>query len=69
MARRGVTPDLAKAIMRTNTTAIAAVAVHRGDADSLICGTFGRIWLASELCPNQILGDRDGCHARLARSA
>ena len=32
MARRGVTPDLAKAIMRTNTTAIAAVMVQRGEA-------------------------------------
>ncbi len=41
MARKGVTPDLAKAIMRTNTTAIAAVMVHRGEADSMICGTFG----------------------------
>ncbi len=41
MERRGVTPDLAKAIMRTNNTAIAAVMVHRGEADSLICGTFG----------------------------
>jgi malate dehydrogenase (oxaloacetate-decarboxylating)(NADP+) len=45
MQRRGVTPDLAKAIMRTNTTAIAAVMVHRGEADSLICGTFGQyLW-------------------------
>jgi len=41
MQRRGVTPDLAKAIMRTNSTAIGAVMVHRGEADSLICGTFG----------------------------
>jgi malate dehydrogenase (oxaloacetate-decarboxylating)(NADP+) len=41
MSRRGVTPDLARAIMRTNTTAIGAVMVHRGEADSLICGTFG----------------------------
>ncbi len=40
--RRGVTPDLAKAIMRTNTTAIAAVMVHKGDADSMICGAFGQ---------------------------
>jgi len=45
MERRGVTPDLAKAIMRTNTTAIGAVMVHRGEADSLICGTFGQyLW-------------------------
>ncbi len=41
MARRGVSPDLARAIMRTNTTAIGAVMVHRQEADSLICGTFG----------------------------
>ena len=41
MSRRGVSTDLAKAIMRTNTTAIGAVMVHRGEADSLICGTFG----------------------------
>ncbi|MCC7320274.1 MAG: NADP-dependent malic enzyme [Rubellimicrobium sp.] len=45
MARRGVTPDIARAVMRTNTTAIAAVMVHRGEADSMICGTFGQyLW-------------------------
>ena len=45
MARRGVTPDLARAIMRTNSTAIGAVMVQRGEADSLICGTFGQyLW-------------------------
>ncbi|MEH6773867.1 MAG: phosphate acyltransferase, partial [Cereibacter changlensis] len=45
MARRGVTPDTARAVMRTNTTAIGAIMVHRGEADSLICGTFGQyLW-------------------------
>ncbi|MGL4279299.1 MAG: NADP-dependent malic enzyme [Albidovulum sp.] len=45
MQRRGVTPDIARAVMRTNSTAIGAIAVHRGDADSLICGTFGQyLW-------------------------
>ena len=45
MARRGVTPDIARAVLRTNSTAIGAVMVHRGDADSLICGTFGQyLW-------------------------
>ncbi|MFT4699868.1 MAG: malate dehydrogenase (oxaloacetate-decarboxylating)(NADP+) [Yoonia sp.] len=45
MARRGVTPDLARAIMRTNTTAIGAVMVARNEADSLVCGTFGQfLW-------------------------
>lgn len=55
MARRGVTPDLAKAIMRTNTTAIGAVMVHRQEADSLICGTFGQfLWHLNYV--EQILG-------------
>ncbi|MCU9850305.1 NADP-dependent malic enzyme [Defluviimonas sp. WL0024] len=58
MARQGVTPDLARAIMRTNTTAIAAIAVHRGDADSMICGTFGQyLWHLNYI--RQVLG-RDG---------
>lgn len=42
MERKGVTPDIAKAVMRTNTTAIGAIMVHRKDADSLICGSFGQ---------------------------
>jgi len=53
--RRGVTPDLARAIMRTNTTAIAAVMVHREEADSLICGTFGQyLWHLNYV--RQVLG-------------
>ncbi|WP_227419718.1 NADP-dependent malic enzyme [Roseitranquillus sediminis] len=55
MARRGVTPDLARAIMRTNTTAIGAVMVQRGEADSLICGTFGQyLWHLNYI--EQVLG-------------
>ncbi len=45
MKRHGVTPDLAQAILRTNTTVIGSVMVHLGEADSLICGTFGQyLW-------------------------
>ena len=40
--RSGVTPDLARTIVRTDTTAIAALAVQRGDADAMICGLEGR---------------------------
>ncbi len=40
--RRGITPDAAKTLVRTNTTVIAAVAVQRGDADAMICGLEGR---------------------------
>jgi len=61
MARRGVSPDLARAIMRTNTTAIGAVMVQRGEADSLICGTFGQyLWHLKYI--SQLLAT-DGLHA------
>ena len=60
MARQGVTPDLARAIMRTNSTAIAAVMVHRNEADSMICGTFGQyLWHLKYV--REVLG-RDGLH-------
>jgi len=56
MQRKGVTPDTAKAVMRTNTTAIGAIMVQRGDADSLICGTFGQyLWHLNYVV--SILGD------------
>jgi malate dehydrogenase (oxaloacetate-decarboxylating)(NADP+) len=42
MQRRGVTPALAKAIVRTRSTVIASLMVERGDADALICGVVGR---------------------------
>ena len=58
MKRRGVTPDLAKAIMRTNTTAIGAIMVYREEADSLICGTFGEYrWHLNYV--TQVLGDAE----------
>src|ERR687890_667236 len=40
--RKGITPDAAKTLVRTNTTVIGAIAVRRGDADALICGLEGR---------------------------
>ncbi|WP_046863381.1 NADP-dependent malic enzyme [Microvirga massiliensis] len=40
--RKGITPDAAKTLVRTNTTVIGALAVQRGDADALICGLEGR---------------------------
>ncbi len=57
LARRGATPDLAKAIMRTNTTAIAAMAVKQGDADCMVAGTFGQyLWHLGYI--DQILSKR-----------
>jgi malate dehydrogenase (oxaloacetate-decarboxylating)(NADP+) len=41
MMRRGVTEQSAKVVVRTRQTAIAALAVHRGEADAMICGVYG----------------------------
>ncbi len=40
--RKGITPAAARTLVRTNATAIAALAVHRGDADAMLCGVEGR---------------------------
>lgn len=41
MCRRGVSPEAARTIIRTNATVIAAMMLHRGEADAMICGTIG----------------------------
>ena len=58
MKRRGVSPDVARATIRTNTTAIAATMVRRGEADSVICGTVGQyLWHLDTVA--QILSTED----------
>jgi malate dehydrogenase (oxaloacetate-decarboxylating)(NADP+) len=53
-------------VMRTNSTAIAAVMVHREEADSMICGTFGQFnWHLGYV--RQILA-RSGLHPVAALS-
>ncbi len=42
VGRRGVTPDAARILVRTNNTVIAALALERGEADAMICGLEGR---------------------------
>ncbi len=44
MERRGVSPDRAREVVRTNDTVIAALMLQQGDADAAICGTVGRYW-------------------------
>jgi malate dehydrogenase (oxaloacetate-decarboxylating)(NADP+) len=39
--RRGVTPDTARTVIRTNSTVIAAAMVRAGDADAALCGVEG----------------------------
>jgi len=40
--RRGINPDLARTLVRTNNTVIGALALARGEADGLLCGLEGR---------------------------
>ena len=40
--RKGIAPEAARTLVRTNATVIAALAVRRGDADALLCGLDGR---------------------------
>ena len=39
--RKGVTQDMAKLAMRRRHTLIGAMMIHKGDADGMICGTYG----------------------------
>ncbi len=41
MERKGVTVEMARTVVRTDTTVIAALAVHRGEADAMLCGLEG----------------------------
>lgn len=42
MDRQGITPAIARHALRTNTTVIGAMLVHKGDADAMICGSTGQ---------------------------
>src|SRR5690606_25304950 len=42
MQRRGVTEAVARQILRTNTTVIGALMVHKNEADAMLCGVVGR---------------------------
>ena len=41
-ARKGITEDAAKNLIRSRPTLVAALMVERGEADALICGVVGR---------------------------
>ncbi|MEM9277193.1 MAG: NADP-dependent malic enzyme [Pseudomonadota bacterium] len=53
--RNGITPDAARNIVRSNTTAIGALAMVRNDADAMICGLEGRFIRHKEYL-DQIIG-------------
>ncbi|QOY96803.1 NADP-dependent malic enzyme [Massilia sp. UMI-21] len=63
--RKGVTIDLAKIEMRRRHTLIGAMMVHKGDADGLICGTYGTTWMHLHYI-DQVLGKRAGTNVYAA---
>jgi len=59
MVRRGVTPAVAKAELRRNTTLIGALLLRLGYADGLICGTGGQFASHLEVV-GDVIGKRTG---------
>jgi malate dehydrogenase (oxaloacetate-decarboxylating)(NADP+) len=57
--RRGVSVQYAKIEMRRRATGIGAMAIHRGEADGMLCGTFGTHDLHLHYV-DQILGRKPG---------
>ncbi len=42
MERKGVAPDLARGMVRTRNSVVAALMVRRGEADAMLCGAIGQ---------------------------
>ncbi len=57
--RRGVSVQYARIEMRRRGTGIGAMAIHRGEADGMLCGTFGTHELHLHYI-DQVLGRRHG---------
>ena len=57
--RKGVSAQYAQIEMRRRLTLIGAMMIHRGEADGLICGTFGRYDLHLHYI-DQVIGRREG---------
>jgi len=57
--RRGVSVQYAQIEMRRRATGIGAMAIHRGEADGMLCGTFGTHDLHLHYI-DQILGRKSG---------
>ena len=59
--RRGVSVAYAQIEMRRRHTLIGAMMIHRGEADGMICGTFGTHGLHLHYV-DQVIGKRGGVH-------
>jgi malate dehydrogenase (oxaloacetate-decarboxylating)(NADP+) len=63
--RKGVTADMAKLAMRRRHTLIGAMMIHKGDADGMICGTYGTTQTHLEFI-DKVLGRRAGSNVYAA---
>jgi malate dehydrogenase (oxaloacetate-decarboxylating)(NADP+) len=63
--RKGVTQDMAKLAMRRRHTLIGAMMIHKGDADGMICGTYGTTQVHLEFI-DKVLGKRAGSNVYAA---
>jgi len=66
--RRGVSLQFAQMEMRRRHTLIGAMMVHRGDAEGMICGTFGTYGLHLQYI-DQVIGLRPGAKHFYAMNA
>ncbi len=57
--RKGITPPFAKIEMRRRLTLISAMMLHKGEADGMICGTWGNTHLHLHYV-DQVIGKRPG---------
>ncbi|MBK6629824.1 MAG: NADP-dependent malic enzyme [Betaproteobacteria bacterium] len=63
--RKGVSPDYAQIEMRRRHTLIGAMMIHKGDADGMLCGTFGTHALHLHYI-DQVIGRSEGVSAYYA---
>src|SRR6476660_1057103 len=66
--RKGVSQQYAQVEMRRRHTLIGAMMIHRGDADGMICGTFGTHGLHLDYI-DQVIGRRTGATVYAAMNA
>jgi malate dehydrogenase (oxaloacetate-decarboxylating)(NADP+) len=66
--RKGITPEYARVEMRRHNTLIGAMLMHKGEADGMLCGTFGMH--AEHLrYIDQVIGMRAGVRSYAAMNA
>ncbi|MEO8485011.1 MAG: NADP-dependent malic enzyme, partial [Betaproteobacteria bacterium] len=66
--RKGISQEYAKIEMRRRNTLIGAMMIHRGDADGMLCGTFGTHQMHRKYV-DQVIGLRRGVKTYAAMNA